>query len=457
MASRSSERVRTPSRKARTSAEVDTPRTRAKKRLASALVGLTDVEEEAEEEDEPEFEDAEEGEEDEDEPVELSVEQRFWELSFESNWVVYNAQNKQIKQRRRTLKGWTHLYREARNEASLAGIPIHQSISRTSFRVYAVAMPTKDYWVTDIDNIDEYELVQRQALHLNDQGWMDLKIDVFIWLEKDAPLVPDTPVQTPAATPTTAGNIRPQKKARSTATSRQEAALEGQIADQEDAGDFSTTLRIKWVCAVQGCANNRGGGAGYCYWPSSNTKDGHYPLTQNIVKEWSKEIKDGLRTSEEPSIKVMELMNKARNRLYSKSHNHTTNPRNQAPQQQQPNQPIYNFWGVNPADVMSRPGQPLGAPDPPSSAPTETPPFEIMADLFRFAKQSIDWRGDDLAKDLDKIQAELHANGYDIKGIKGVSSEDWREMGLKRGQKDKFKETVDRYRLKRKERGDVSD
>jgi hypothetical protein len=414
---------------------------------------LTDVEEEEEEEeeDEPAFEDTEEGEEDEDEPEELSINERFRELSFESNWIVYNHQYKIIKQRLRTLNGFTHLYREPRNEALLMAIPLNSSISRISFRVYAIAMPGKDHWVTDIDNIDEYELVQRQALYLNDQGWSDLKIDVMIWLEKDAPPLPDTPTHTPTAS----SNTRPKKKGRLTATSRQEAALEGQIADQEDAGDYSTSLRIRWVCCVLGCENNRGGGAGYCYWPSSNTKDGHYPLTQNIVKEWSKEIKDGLRTAEEPSIKVMELLNKARERLYNKSYNHRTNPRNQASQQHQPSQPIYNFFGVNPADVVSRPGHPPGALDPPSSAPTETPPFEVMAELFRFAKESIDWYG--LTTDLDQIQAELDTHGYDIKGVKGLSSEDWQIMGLKRGQKDKFKDTAKRFRLKRKERGDVSD
>ena len=51
----------------------------------------------------------------------------------------------------------------------------------------------------------------------------------------------------------------------------------------------------------------------------------------------------------------------------------------------------------------------------------------------------------------------MHSNGYNIKGIKGLSSEDWREMGLKKGQLSTLKGTLDKFRLKRAQREGSSD
>ena len=234
-------------------------------------------------------------------------------------------------------------------------------------------------------------------------------------------------------------------------------SLDEAVQRQEDAGDYSQSIRIRWPCAVPACLNHRGGTAGYCYWRSSNSKDGHYPISKDVVKAWSKDIKDGLETVEKPSIAVMELLAKAQKRLNNQSHSHKSNPSKNQSNQLIAGQPFYQFIGIDPSGILTKPGQLFGSVDPPSSAPTKTPPTELMAELFGYCRESIDWRGAELQADLLQIQAELYANGYNTKGIKGLSSEDWLAMGLKRGQRDTFKSTVHQFRLKRRERGDVSE
>ena len=219
----------------------------------------------------------------------------------------------------------------------------------------------------------------KQALYLKDEGRLQIRIDITLYLEKDPTAVPPPP---PPTTPVTPVVIGP----RQTATTRQEGVLPEAVQRQEDAGDYSQSIRIRWPCAVLNCLNHRGGKAGYCYWRSSNSKDSHYPITKDVVTAWSKDIKEGLKTVEEPSYAVMELLFKAQKRLENQSHTQKMKPPSNQPIQPLPGQPLHVYVGIPPASV---PNQAV-ADHPPSSAPTETPPLEMMAELFKFAKESID-------------------------------------------------------------------
>ena len=455
---RVSGRAKTPSRRVvEASQPIDTPVTKKRKRRAVSIIDISDVSGESEDVEG----EVTEGEEDEDEVAsgnrELTEDERLAALDYESIWRLINEKNNEINKKVYLLTGDVNSYLNAHSWAVKQAPSVDQYVRRFKVRIFSKAMAQKDAFETDIDSSDEWKLAVKKALQFKEEGWLQLRIDITLYLKKDTPV----PLLAAPATLITPGNITPapdtQRRGRATATTRQLGALDEAVERQEDAGDYSQSIRIRWPCAVPACNNHRGGTAGYCYWRSSNSKDGHYPITKDVVKAWSQDIKDGIETVKRPSIAVMELLAKAQKRLDNQSHNHKSNPSKNVPYQPVTSQPFYQFIGINPADIFST-GQLSKAADPPSSsAPTETPPFEVIAELFEYLKQSIDWRGDELAKDLDQIQAQLHADGYDINGINGLSSEDWLAMGLKRGQRDKFKGGVVKYRLKRKKDHNVSD
>ena len=200
------------------------------------------------------------------------------------------------------------------------------------------------------------------------------------------------------------------------------------------------------------CPNNQGSNGGYCYWPTSNSKEGHFPLNATAVKAWSEEIKTKQSEVDKPSNKVFEMLVSAKNRLYSHSHSHRA--RTAIGQSVQGgggsgSAPVYNhFYGVNPSDIIGQQAQ-QRTEEPPSSAPTETPPLEVLQALFQYCKDSVAWRG--FEANLGAIEVALHDNGYDIDGIKGLTAEDWKEMGLLRGQREKFLNSVRKFKCLRRD------
>ena len=403
-----------------------TPRTRKRVRAAASILDQLREIDEAEGSQKEEEEEEEGGEEDEVE--EVDIEERIAQQSYETAWRCVDHRNKLVKVYSTLCSGRENVYDKVFRWACIEAAKRSSTVGRMNFTVSAKGQPRSEYWVSDIDSSIDYEDVVRQkALQVQEVGgYEEVRMSVIAHLEKEE--------AEPKATSSTTANRRPKKKKRRlTATQQQELQADDALEDATNAGDYSLLLRTKWVCSVTSCPNHHGSANGYCYWITSNTKDGHYPLIASAVKEWSREIRKGDSTEDKPSDKVLEMLFSAKNRLLSHSHNHRA--RSQTSQMPQGGgggpMPIYNtFIGASAAEILGQQAQQRQEreAEPPSSAPTETPPLEVLKALFQYCKNSVAWQG--FEADLSAIEVALHDNGYDIDGIKSLTAVDWQEMGL---------------------------
>ena len=446
---------RTPSARARAASEVfqtpqETPRALKRSRQAArALIDLSAVDEGGSEDQEDEPEAAEpnesESEEEEEEEEELTEDRRMNLQVYETTWRCLNDRQKVLSVESHILTGHDSVYDKVRQWAVLDCMKHASSINRITFKVHGKDQPMRSHWQSDIKSAVDFEKVRKKALQVKeDDGYKDVYIDAIVHLKKDTP-----PPETPAASI----SKKKKKRVRLTATQRQERTADDELEDAVVAGDYSLQLRVRWTCGVTSCPNNQASNGGYCYWPTSNSKEGHFPLNASAVKAWSSEIKEEEATDDKPSPKVFEMLVSAKSRLLSHSHNHRARSANNQPVQGGGggHAPVYNnFFGVGASEVLAQQRQRQSA-EPPSSAPTETPPLEVLNALFRYCKDSVAWRG--FEDDVDAIEVALHTHGYDIDGIKGLTVVDWHEMGLKRGQREKFINSVRKFKCIRRESG----
>ena len=384
---------RTPSARRRAASEVfqtpqETPRAPKRKRqeAARALVDLSTVEEGeggSPEEDEPEAAEPDQSEPEEDKRTE---EERMNTQVYQTTWRIVDHRQRVVRFVSHVLTGQDNIYNKVRQWAVIESMKHDSSVDRMHFKVHGRDQPQRGHWQSDIDSSIDFAKVRKKALQVHEQeGFEDVHINAAVYLRKDSPL-PETP---PA---TTVSKNKKKKRARLNPTQQQEANADDDLEEGAAIGDYSLGLRVKWTCGVTSCPNNTGSVNGYYYWPTSNTKDGHYPLNAAAVKAWSQEIKNKDSTDEEPSAKVFEMLVQAKHRLLSHSHSHRSRTTTNQPTGSGGGgslAPIYNnFFGVNPADIVAQQGQ-QGPIEPPSSAPTKTPPLEVLQALFRYYKDSV--------------------------------------------------------------------
>ena len=428
----------------------ETPRTRKRHReAAQALAALAEV---AEGSGSSENEGSEGGDEDKaDSTVEaISIEERIEEQRYETNWKLLDHRTKVVKTYAELFDGRDNVYDKVHYWALPEAERRSLIVSRITFTVSGKGQPKIDHWTCDIEDRFQYEdKVRLRALTCKAaHGYKQVRMDIVAVLEEKEV----APTATSAVS--TSDNRRRKKRLRLTATQQQELNTDDAAEDAVAAVDYSLPLRVRRVCGVTSCPNNQCTNGGYCYWITSNSKEGHFPLNTSAVKAWAQEIKDGHSDENKPSNNVLELLFSAKSRLLSHRHSHRARAENTHPVQGgsgSGHAPVYNnFFGVNPADVLAQQPQQQSA-EPPSSAPIETPPLEVLQAFFQYCKDSIAWRG--FETDLSAIEVALYANGYDIDAIKGLTAVDWQEMDLKRGQRDKFLNSVKKFKCMRRDSG----
>ena len=287
----------------------------------------------------------------------------------------------------------------------------------------------------------EYEAIVDKAFAWQRREETAIRIDLEIHIEKELPLA--NRLESPAIQQT----LAPSQRARNSAIARQ---LQ-QAAETTLEGDNSALLRARWTCLQAACSNNYKGG--YCYWNSSDSSDNYFPITKEVVADWSRDIKDNRLTIEEPSVSIITMLMKARERLRSQSYSHKKASKSAAEPAGQ--SMIQQFFGYGfeqlPGAAIAAKRSPTPIAKPPSSQPSITTPLELIEQFFNHCLLQHRWLG--LQDDIDTIRTTLINEGFNIQGIERVSKEDWQSMDLKRGQFEKLKESLRKWKIARRATG----
>ena len=314
-------------------------------------------------------------------------------------------------------------------------------VKRTKAIAYYRGLPTKEHYENDVRSQSDYEAAVSKAFAWHRREKTDIRINLVIHMETVLPL--STRYESPAINETPA----PSQRARTTATARQLQQLEETVLE----GDNSVSLRAQWTCSQTACPNNSRGG--YCYWIGSDSAENHYPITQEVITAWTREIKDNQLTIDKPSLTILHRLSRAKELQQRHSYSHKKASKSAAEPAGQ--SVIQQFFGYGieqlPRAAIAAKRSPTPIAEPPSSQPSITTPMELMEQFFGHCCSQHRWLG--LQDDLDTIRTTLFNEGFDIQGIERLSKEDWQLMDLKRGQFEKLKESLRKWKLSRRATG----
>jgi hypothetical protein len=145
-------------------------------------------------------------------------------------------------------------------------------------------------------------------------------------------------------------------------------------------------------------------------------------------------------SAEKPSLEIMNLLSKNKDRQIS-SH---AGSRRKTTTQSQSGGTFTNNVFVGSALL---PG--YSTDEIPSSQPTESGPDELLDLFFSWLTDRPEWRG--LGADLRHIREQLESDGYDTHVIRSISASEWKELGLKGGQRLKMLQSINIWRSSRKQ------
>lgn len=325
----------------------------------------------------------------------------------------------------------------------------------------------RDKRSTDVQNMIDWEDLREVALELQKDNREDIRIYMTIQCEGVvvvAPAASPTPVVAPASPIVEAVPAsQPPRRGRQSATTEQRDQVPGLLEEEAARQDYSTRLRIDWVCKDRSCDNY----GSYCWYAvEGNPMRNHWPLTAPVLTSWSKAIRDGSCTAEEPNIATLLIMKTAQEAKEYRSAERrrrgeaagvaagvaATLPTLQQ-QWQHPAAAAANgssgvyvapqvFFG---ADFMPHmPQLPRAHKDRYSPQITSSQAGDFtVSDFFEWCKQQRCWQGRE--QDLDRLATVCCHEDFELRDIAALDKDWWREKGLKEGHRPILKRSIDKF------------
>jgi hypothetical protein len=346
----------------------------------------------------------------------------------------YEGSSKHVKEKRKALSGAKNYLRFLQDFLVKNGLD-YSKIAGIRVTLSHKKLAQKDWIRNDCDNNEEVEeTVETYGREFSLDGHEDIMINFNTIFPKPPPA---------------------SSQPRQTSTKRKTDASNEARRACEESGDFSSGLREKWTCKQTDCRNYSGhreagkNGGGYCYWPNPASNNGysHLPLSNEAIKQWTKEIRDGDATHEVPPASTIPQLLIAKTAL---QHKGGTQKKLSQPLPFAGMPAINIYYDRPPQQSPPRRQRRRSSPiEPPSSQPSETAPDERVTAFFLWVQHEVRWKG--LKGDLDDIKWNMRDKGFDVEGMKKLSLERWLGWNLKEGQHEKFCNSVSKWLSMRKE------
>jgi hypothetical protein len=315
--------------------------------------------------------------------------------------------------------------------------------------------------ITRIECLVDYPGCKKDARYENDvavgqysPGWSNILCAVLAFWRDDLKAVRVNVVihvkknEAPAAPQASQAQGR-----RRTATAVQFEDLAVHLEDEAGRKDYSTNLRSNWICKVPACPYY----PNFCYVKAEGDPlQNHYPLYNNIVTAWSKDIRDRLASAERPTVETVLMMKPAKYHTDLRKRNMPASAPTAAPilNWQPPSQPssmpIMNFFLsgiIDPVSLTGVPGVQRGHPAEPRSSPSAMSDADRrMEQFFAWAAERVEWQGKERPQDLEKIKDLFDEQDYSLTAIERIDEESWVAMKLKRGQHQKMISCISKFR-----------
>jgi hypothetical protein len=267
-------------------------------------------------------------------------------------------------------------------------------------------------------------------------GWLDFKF----WLK---------PNQLPSTTPRRGVNRASEASAQApqptprTETERQMARRDDAIAelDAQDGGGtkryWGTEIRLKWTCDAHGCPNRNK----HCWWTEQNTVDNHYPLNDQIIKDWARAIEAKKLKIESPGEKLLHQLRKVRDKFMARRHSHGKGAAKLHHPSSQSTTPFAQYLVFGNDGLTKLQGMQHDVAEEPQSSPT--PPMDLFDKCFSW----LDTSGlfDSQIFELELIRDALRNAGFDLRGVKGMDAAMWKELRLEPGYRDRVQRGIAKW------------
>lgn len=196
-------------------------------------------------------------------------------------------------------------------------------------------------------------------------------------------------------------------------------------------------------------------------WGIGDPLRNHWPLYANIVTAWSKDIREGKATEEEPTVALAFTM---------KTAEHHRDKRKSAPANanaavptaspvagwQPPSLPGYGgmpmpfpfFFnpGIDTVALFGQQRQQPRAEALRSSPSAQSVDEQELVEFFDWCEQRSEWQVGARPEDLRRMRELFIYEDYSLNGIKKLSEASWLARGLKGGQQDKIVSCIEKFK-----------
>lgn len=251
----------------------------------------------------------------------------------------------------------------------------------------------------------------------------------------------------------------PLSQRRQTSTQMQLARAPGERQAMEEEGNFAYQVTARWTCGLGACKNY----GKLCWVNGRDTPENHYPIPSQLLLTWADGIAKEVLTAAEPNASLVLRLQKHRDQQRVQGGSlKKRRRRSSSGSERKSIKQVFVFGDREKSYRKAFSSSPSKRHSPELISP-QTEPLDLLDSFFEWCKQSPAWGASEEA-DINQMRAYFHDQRYDVESLHTVSDADWRDAGLKMGQKVRIMRCVKKWTLERtaakharREQGNIDD